>query len=412
MTTGPSPPSGIRDELPRPDYAGGSIVNLMSSVITGRGGRAAYPPLRLLPPREVERYTSVLLLVVDGLGAEWLTRQSPLGVLSRHLRGTMTSVFPPTTASAITTYLTGEGPQQHALTGWFTYFRELGCVVTVLPGRPRYGGATYTQAGVDLRKLFGHVPVSERIRTRAVTVSPVHIARSDFNLAHLGRSRLMTFETLEEMFRQAALALRADSERKYLYLYWPKLDTIGHEAGINSPAARRHLKEIEQHLTDFLALAAGTDTLTLVTADHGQIETAPRDCIEVADHPDLEDCLALPLCGEPRAAFCYLRPGRSGDFERYCREVLGNRLRVYPSRTLCDEGLFGLGVPHPRLRHRIGDYTLLMRDAFVIRDRLPTEKPFRQVGVHGGLTRTELQVPLCVLGASVAGGRGSPARRA
>jgi hypothetical protein len=389
--------SGTRDVLPTPDYAGGSIVNLMSSVITGRGGRAAYPPLRLLPPREVESYTNVLLLVVDGLGADWLTRQSPQGMLSGHMRGTLTSVFPPTTASAITTYLTGDAPQQHALTGWFTYFRELGCVMTVLPGRPRYGGATYAQAGVDLRTLFDHSAVSERIRTGAVTVSPAHIAHSDFNLAHLGRSRLMMFETLEEMFQQSALALRADAERKYLYLYWPKLDTLGHEMGIESPAARRHLKEIEQGLTDFLTLAAGTDTLILVSADHGQIDTVSTDCTQLSDHPDLEDCLALPLCGEPRAAFCYLRPGRSGDFERYCREVLCDRLRFYPSRTLLDEGLFGLGIPHPRLGDRIGDYTLIMRDNLVIRDRLATEKPFRQVGVHGGLTWTELEVPLCVL---------------
>lgn len=383
--------------LPAPDYRGGGIVNLMASIISARGGRPDYPSLRMLPPGEMERTTNILLLVIDGLGAGWLERRSPHGILNRHLRGTMTSVFPPTTASAITTYLTGEAPQQHGLTGWYTYLRELGCVMTVLPGHPRYGGAGYAQAGIDLRQLFGHVPISERISTRAVTVSPAYIAHSDFNLAHLGRAQLRPFDTLADMFRQAARALRADTEPKYLYLYWPKLDSIGHEAGMESGAARLHLAEIEQAVTDFLVTATGSDTLLLVTADHGQIDTGASDCIDLSDHPDLEDCLALPLCGEPRSAFCYVRPGRTGDFERYCREILGDRLELRRSRDLLDRDLFGLGCPHPRLHQRIGDYTLLMRDKYVIRDRLPSEKRYTQIGVHGGLSETELTVPLCIL---------------
>jgi hypothetical protein len=92
-----------------------------------------------------------------------------------------------------------------------------------------------------------------------------------------------------------------------------------------------------------------------------------------------------------------LRPNRTGDFERYCREVLGDRAAVRRSRDLLVQGLFGLGAPHPRLPERIGDYTLLMRGNNVIRDRLPGENQYTQIGVHGGLSETELTVPLCVL---------------
>jgi hypothetical protein len=37
-----------------------------------------------------------------------------------------------------------------------------------------------------------------------------------------------------------------------------------------------------------------------------------------------------------------------------------------------------------------------MRDAFVIRDRLPGERPLRQRGVHGGISREEMRVPLAI----------------
>ncbi len=380
-----------------PDYQGGSIVNLMSSIIRARGGGADYPYLRLLPPADIADSTNLLLLVVDGLGANWLARRSPDGILSRHLLGSITSVFPPTTAAAVTTFLTGDAPQQHALTGWHTYLRELGCVMAVLPGNPRYGGTSYRKAGIDPTRLFAHRVVSDRIATRSSFVSPDYIAHSDFNLAHLGRAELRPFETLHDMFRQAVRAVRAGRDRKYVYLYWPRLDSIGHEQGMDSAAARVHLAEIEQALEAFLVDVTGTDTTVLVTADHGQIDTTAADCIDLADHPDLSRCLTLPLCGEPRAAFCYVRPGLVREFERYCRGELSAALDLWPSDQLIIEGLFGLGEPHPRLAERIGDYVLLMRGNRVIRDWLPFESRFEHIGVHGGLSRAELDVPLCLL---------------
>jgi hypothetical protein len=383
--------------LPMPDYGGGSIVNLMASLIRAQGGAADYPNLRLLPPEAIQGHTNVLLLVIDGLGANWLAERSPTGILSRHQIGTITSVFPTTTASAITTFLTGDAPQQHGITGWFTYFRELGCVMSVLPGHPRYGGTGYRQAGVDLASLLGHRCLASRIQTRAFFLTPAKIAHSDFNLAHLGPAQARPFQDLRDMFRQAARLLRADTDPKYLYCYWPGLDGRGHEAGMASPLAARHLGAIEQALTDFMVASAGTDTLVLVTADHGLIDTAPPDRIDLADHPELAACLSLPLCGEPRAALCYLRPRRVQAFEDYCQNLLGGHALLRPSQDLIQQGLFGQGEPHPWLEERVGDYTLLMTGRSVIRDHLASEKSLVQIGVHGGLSDTELLVPLCRL---------------
>ena len=380
-----------------PDYGGGGIVNLMASLIRARGGAADYPDLELLPAADLADYQHIVLLIVDGLGADWLRRRSPQGILSRHLRGELTSVFPPTTATAITTYLTGDAPQQHALTGWHTWMRELGCVMTVLPGQPRYGGVGYGRAGIDAAQLFAHRPVFDRMTTATTAVSPAHIAQSDFNRAHLGRAQLRTFETLKAMFKQAARAVHKARTPSYSYLYWPGLDSIGHAQGIDSHHALIHLQQLEQGVEDFLGVIADTDSILLVCADHGQIDTVDTDQVLVGDHPELADCLVIPLCGEPRAAFCYVRPDRAETFEHYCREVLGGRFELHRSRDLLAAGLFGLGEPNPRLQERIGDFTLIARGNNVIRDRLPFEEAFVQIGVHGGLSRAELMVPLCLI---------------
>ncbi len=381
----------------KPDYAGGGIVNLMASISGALGGRSAYPGATLLPAPDWATATNVMLLVIDGLGDAWLRHRSPDGLLSRHRRGALTSTFPSTTATAIPSFLTGDGPLQHGLTGWYTWFAELACVMTVLPGTPRYGGVPYRRAGLDPRRLFWSRPLTERIRTRSLIVTPKRIAGSDFNQAHSGPAQVLGYADLPDLFRQTARALRRDRGRKYLYCYWPELDSIGHHQGMNSPTAAIHLREIEQALTDFLAAAAGTDTLILVTADHGQVDTGPADLIDLADHPDLAECLLLPLCGEPRAAFCYLRAGRESAFLEYCRGPLGALVDVCPSAELVAAGYFGRGRPHPRFAERIGDYCLLPRDHRILRQLLPYEEPRALIGQHGGLSATELLVPLCVL---------------
>jgi hypothetical protein len=62
---------------PRPDYHGGGIVNLMASLIRARGGSAEYADLELLPAQSMAEIRHIALLVVDGLGADWLRRHGP-----------------------------------------------------------------------------------------------------------------------------------------------------------------------------------------------------------------------------------------------------------------------------------------------------------------------------------------------
>ena len=380
----------------RPDYQGGGIVNLMATLLAARGAEPEVPVLNALPAAALAGARHIVLLVVDGLGSRWLTRHGADSALGSQRIAELTSVFPPTTASAITTYLTGDAPQQHGLTGWFMWFRELGSVMTVLPGTPRYGGVGYAKAGVDLAALLGHRCIFERMAMPSFAVSPAYIARSDFNLAHLGPARLVPYKGLKQLFRRAARAIRRAREPSYFYLYWPGLDGIGHEHGIESAEARNHFRSIDAHYDKFLQDIAGTDTAVLVSADHGHLDCRPEDVVPLADHPDLADCLAMPLCGEPRAAFCYVRPERVERFTSYCRDHLTDRFDLYPSRDLLDAGLFGTGPAHPELQERIGDYTLLARGRALIHDRLPTEKGFKQIGVHGGLSPEELYVPLCL----------------
>lgn len=367
----------------------------MASVIGARGGTAAYPACAALPAAEAHPARHLILLVIDGLGDDWLLRHHPQGLLAGARIARLTSVFPTTTASAIPTFLTGTAPQQHGLTGWFMWLQELGCVMTVLPGRPRYGGVGYRAAGVEVKALFGEAPVFDRITASSLCLAPQEIAQSDFNRAHLGPAGLLPFAGLNGLVSTLRRAVRLARAPSFIYAYWPGLDSIGHAQGIESDAAAAHLLAIETSLAWLIERLRGSDSLLLVTADHGQLDRDPNGLTLLQDHPDLAACLRLPLCGEPRAAYCYVRPAQVERFERYCSEVLGDRFSLHRSEELLAMGLFGTGAAHPRLAERIGDYVLIGRDRQVIQDRVTGESAWSQIGVHGGLSSAELHVPLC-----------------
>lgn len=383
--------------MPLPEYQDGSIVNLMGSLVQGLGGEATgYAPLRGLPPEEIGEYRQVVLMVVDGLGCNFLARKRRRSSLEELTRTRLTSVFPSTTAAAVTTFLTGVAPQQHGLTGWHMYFRELGSVLAVLPGVPRYGGAPLKQAGVDVPRFFGHRSVFDRLPVESHVVSPRRIAHSDFNLAHQGRAEIRPYDTQDDFFLGVAKLLRANRNRKFVYAYWSDLDRISHEAGAFSAETDWHFTSWEEGFRRFLKYVEDTGSLILVTADHGFIDTDPSRSIDLDDHPDLADCLALPLCGERRVAYCYVKPERTERFESYVRAELDAAVELRRSSELIEQGWFGKGTPHPRLADRIGHYTLVMKENYVIKDWLPDERRYEHIGVHGGISEEEMWVPLIV----------------
>jgi hypothetical protein len=381
-----------------PDYAGGSLANLMASILGAFGATSPYPELRRLPAAELAAARHVVLLLVDGLGYHYLARHAaPRGALRRHLRAPVTSVFPSTTATAITTVHTGLAPQQHGLVGWFTHLDEAGGAAAVLPFRRRSDGASLKAAGLDPARLFAGPPIFERMDAETWVVSPRDIIESDYNRAHCGGARRVAYATLEEMFRFTAAAVRDSRGRGYVYAYTPEFDSLAHAAGVGSAPCLDVLRRLEAGVDSLAGALAGTGTAVVVTADHGFIDTVPERRLDLADYPALAELLDAPLTGEPRVAFCRTRPGQAAEFARRATALLAGAARAYPSRQLLDKGWFGSGDPHPRLAARIGDVTLVMERDYVLRDWLPGERRYVQVGVHGGVSEDEMRIPLVVI---------------
>src|SRR5207253_4696594 len=213
----------------RPDYAGGSLVNLVASVVASRGGEPLHQPLRNF--ELASRSKNLVLLIIDGLGDNYLMRHGAGSELARRRRTSLTSVFPSTTASAITTSYTGCTPLEHGLTGWFTYFGAAGCVAAPLQFRSRGENLPLQERGFSPASAFPAPSVFEALPVRSIVVTSRQIVDSDYNVRHCAGATRLAYETLEEFVSQVEAAVKSGAQRKFIYAYWPHYDVISHRHG-------------------------------------------------------------------------------------------------------------------------------------------------------------------------------------
>ena len=386
-------------DLPRPDYDGGSIVNLMSSIIRARGGRSPHRPLNGLPPARIRSYKKVVLLLLDGLGAKQLHRfilaKKGRKFFAIHPWQKITTACPATTAAVVTTLATGSSPAEHAILGWHLHLPDLGMVGTLLPFVTR----TDTPIATDTFNLEKYLALPAPLATtrgRRVLISQGTIPASRTSMAQPWWTERHSFQNLDGLLRQLRACARSPG-RAYAYAYWPDYDTICHGCGPDGRSSARHLAELDTFLARVRRALAGTNTLLLVTADHGHMQT--RTGIDLSAIPGFYDTLSILPSGDARMVQCFVRPSRVKDFLRLTRAapLLGACACVRHSEVL-RSGILGPGTPHPALANRLGDYVLFAAPghAFLYPTALSRTKGIKR-GNHGGLSDDELNVPLFVV---------------
>jgi hypothetical protein len=388
----------------RPDYTGGGLLNLMASLADALGAPTVYPPLAHrfgIDAADLRDYRRIVLIVVDGMG-DALVNESATPHLHAHRVGRLTSVFPSTTASAVTALLTALAPAQHGLTGWHMWFAEIDRILSVLPLLPRARAPGEARAAPTApEKLFTHEPLSARSRRKCFSLAPQDIVDSPFNLYHTRGATCSAYPALPEFFQALTLSLAGSgAQPSYTYAYLPDLDHLMHEVGPQDPAVRVMLGRIDRGFGALLGRLKGGDTTVIVTADHGFCSAPPEKFIELDNQPELAAMLTRPLCGERRVAFAYVKPERRGDFLALMAERFADACTVIPTADFIAEGWFGPATSalkaHPQLASRAGDYVLLMHENWTIKDWMPGERRHVQLGVHGGASADEMWTPLIV----------------
>lgn len=382
----------------KPDYMGNSLVNLMSSIKQHFGNQTNYPPLKLFPTDEFNGINNICLLLIDGMGYNFLEKYGKKSTLYKLLRGKYTSVFPSTTAAAATTIYSGVAPLNHAVLGWFIFLRELGLISTILPLFIRGLKISHITREITAESIFQVKSFTSELNAKAFVLLPKSLIGSPYNQVFSAGASQTGFTTLSDLFKFSLNILKNFPGKKYLFEYWPELDALGHTYGINSEKTIKHFTEIDREFGDFCDKVTQQvpSTKIIVTADHGLIDTTPQSTLLLDQFPELYSMLTLPLCAEPRTVFCYVRPSKVESFEKYITTRLADYCYMLRNQEFIDQKYLGGFDPHPKLFDRVGDYILLMKENYILKDQLLGEKRRDLIGNHGGISEDEMYIPLII----------------
>jgi len=378
----------------KPDYTN-SIVNLMSSIVSTDGVASPYSPLDEQSLSGLGDAENIVLLVLDGLGYDYLKNLSSETYIAHHLKESITTVFPPSTGSAMTSIYSGLAPQQHASTGWWVYLKEFGLVSRILP----YSNSIdYNVLGESISHVIDVTPLPSLMTRDYYAILSERIVDSEFTRNIVRNAKRLAYDNeLGGLLNTVKGTINHSKGKKYIQAYWPYLDEVSHLLGPSSKEAQNHLLFIDAKIRNFIESIDGTSTTLIITSDHGLIDVPASNSIMTRDHPKLTDILVLPLCGDTRSVFCYVRPWQTDRFESYIQETFGDICEVHRSENLIEQEWFGLHEPNPKLLSRVGDYTLIFEKHYAILNSYPGREPPELLGHHGGVSSDEMLVPLIVI---------------
>ncbi|NPD06341.1 alkaline phosphatase family protein [Nocardioides sp. zg-1308] len=365
-----------------PAYGDRSLADVVPSIGRALGVDLDGHPVGLeLPPAP-----SYVLFLVDGMGAELLTRYAHSAPYLASLAGdgaTGTAGVPSTTATSLTSLGTGLVPGAHGLVGF----------TARIPGTDRLLNHLWWDKSVDPVDWQPHPTAFGRLAHAGVHVTSVNKREFDGSGLTVASQRGVTYVGADRVGERIAATVSASAHQPSLtYVYDSDLDWTGHKFGVASTQWLQQLAMVDAQ-AEQLREALPASTRMLVVADHGMVDSPREARVDVDEVHGMRDGVAL-LGGEARFRHLYCAAGAVDDVVATWREVLGERATVVTREDAIGRGWFG-DVQHGVLP-RLGDVMVACHDDTAIVSSVDFAYEDTLVGLHGSLTSAEMLIPIRV----------------
>lgn len=374
------------------DYEKSSLA-LISSILGHYGYNNHHPRLAVLDQYLKRRPKNVVLLILDGLGAEILRRHRPNGFLARHQIATISAVFPPTTVAAINTLTSGLAPIEHGWLGWSLYFKEFERFIDIFPYNDSLTGEKIKLAPGNGKDLLAYENVFSKIKAATNDAVKRYVVHPEM-IPQAGPDYEVLYGKNFEEEAIAIAKLTKIDEEKFIYAYFPEPDSSMHVLGTGSPEVGETIASLENTIENRLGNLK--DTLVIISADHGLIDISEH--IDIGSIPELFDCLKIPPSIEPRCTTFMVKEGMHAQFASAFKQRLGDDFRLLSKAEVRSEQIFGPGSEHPKVDDFLGDFLSIATGSKTIIYQGKVEKAsFSFKAHHAGITADETNVPLILL---------------
>ncbi|MDH3752757.1 MAG: alkaline phosphatase family protein [Acidimicrobiia bacterium] len=356
-----------------PDYSGACISNIVPALLEHPDAGRSWIPGAALDADQI------VLLLLDGLGFDQLVERRALAPTMSGLDGeSISTVAPSTTASALTSLVTGSAPSQHGVIGYRV--RTGGETLNVLRWSTASGDARTRIPPRDFQLLPSFADRRPPVITKA------EFANSGFTLAHLSGTRLVGYRVTSSLVTEVRREL--DAGEPFIYAYYDGIDKVAHEYGLGDHY-EAELRAVDRLVGDVLEVLPPGAAL-VVTADHGHVHIGDR---LVEPHADVLEHTAAQS-GEARFRWLHASAGAGAALVEAATEHHRDVAWVISIEQALDERLFGPAPDHAIL-DRYGDVALVPFEPIAFVESGDTG-PLNLIGRHGSLTSAEMRVPLLV----------------
>jgi len=386
-------------EFVYPDYGPASICGLANGILKHYGLSPLHPVLDISD--FVGKSERLLLFIVDGLGVEnlkKLVKNRSFNIIGKVEWQRLTSTFPSTTATAITTLSTGLTPIEHGIIGYILYFKEFGTVANAIEMCPIGGKRDMLlHMGLKPERFLQGETIFQKLSSAGVEVYSIthsRLVNTGFNRVIAQGAHQKGFYGLSDMCTTVLNIFKEKRCPVFVNVYWGLVDTMGHRYGADGEIYQREATLILRTLEEELLPRLEEDVVMMIVSDHGQIPTSWEDEIWWSREDEIYRFLKILPTGEQR--MMYLHSGDVKGLMEYLMNNYDQRLALFTASEAVSRGLLGEGTPHPYVFDRMGDLILVARKRFSFNFRY-TGQEQSLGGRHGGLSREEMIVPLIVL---------------
>lgn len=383
-----------------PEYNGKNFINIINSIKHNFGINDGITLENKKIKKILLNKEKVVFILVDAFG--WKFYKSVREdskffkeIRKRGIEEKITSQFPSTTTTHVTSVITGKDVSTHGFFEWFTYDSKINEVFT--PFLFDYEGKEEILPKDNLFKELKENGVCSTI------ITPNYINNSYYSRELFKDGKVKGYDSVEEMFDILLQGIKKDKGKNFYYIYYPQIDSIGHEYGMSSYKAYFEINNFIKALDNFYnnVLDKGVNEgIFILSADHGQMEIKDRiylnELIPNIDEYMLKDSKGKSIVpvGYNRDMFLYIKK----EFEIYVYELLKEKFKdkgeIYLVKDLIDKGVFI--NPSETFLSRMGNIVIIPYDGYGVWWFEKGKYEISLKGSHGGLTKDEMEIPLLI----------------
>ena len=360
-----------------------SILAVSNSILNHFNVSPKYKTLKELDNVLDKNYKNVVYMIVDCLGTSILNKHlSKDSFLRKNVVVDISTVFPPTTASATTTFHSGLPPVSTGWLGWSNYFPQYDKVIENFLNTDLYTG-----------KPIGYPSVSETILKYKSIYEQILESNKDIEYHKVfppfDKNGVKSFE---QMCERIADIVSTSNNKKIISAYWNEPDHSIHRLGVNSAEVSKIINDINIQI-EFLASKL-QDTVVIICADHGGIDI---ENISLNNYPSIYKTFEKLPAIEGRCLSFFIKKNEHKIFSHEFNKYFGEEFLLYTKKEFLTTNLFGVGNNHPNFDDFIGDFIAVAVGNKVLQYSTGERENTNFKANHAGFTPDEMNVSLIII---------------